>query len=252
MSSAVLTKTIGVCVVEEQELFRELYRSSLGQKHDITLTDIFPWSNADGPDRIGNLISGSQPEVLLLSFKKLDQGIIEEIQNVRRTYPSLGIVLLLVNYSSKDIEMLRRVAVTGAGGMAIFLKQSLDMAQQICNIITSVSQGQIILDTKVTNVLLNDKPEYPFLKQLTGREVEVLGLLSDGFSNASIAKSLFIDLKTVEHHINSMYSKIKNSTDFNDRHPRVSAARLYLQATGDLTSEALDAPITPARRTVSG
>jgi len=69
----------------------------------------------------------------------------------------------------------------------------------------------------------------PFLKQLTTRELEILSLLSQGYTNSSIADTLFIDIKTVEHHLNSMYSKLKSDPDYNTKHLRVSAARLYLE-----------------------
>ena len=76
------------------------------------------------------------------------------------------------------------------------------------------------------------KPENPFLKQLTARELEVLSLLSQGYTNSAIAEALYIDIKTVEHHLNSMYSKLKADSEFNGRHLRVSAMRLYLETMG--------------------
>ena len=60
---------------------------------------------------------------------------------------------------------------------------------------------------------------------------EILDLLANGYTNAGIAKTLFLDIKTVEHHINSMYSKMKSIKDFAEKHPRVEAARIYLKAT---------------------
>jgi len=43
---------------------------------------------------------------------------------------------------------------------------------------------------------------------LTNRQLEVLQLMADGFSNAEIASRLFTSLKTVEHHVSAVLSKL--------------------------------------------
>jgi DNA-binding NarL/FixJ family response regulator len=174
------------------------------------------------------------PDVLLLSVKKLNRNVIEELEKIRNTYPRMGIVILIVFYSSQDIELLRRLALCGESGMALFLKQSLDKVDQLCRTILAVSQGQVILDPPLATYMFAGKPECPFLKQLTTRELEILSLLSQGYTNSAIANTLFIDIKTVEHHLNSMYSKLKADPDYNFKHLRVSAARLYLETMGTL------------------
>ncbi len=60
-----------------------------------------------------------------------------------------------------------------------------------------------------------------FLKQLTARELEIMSLLSWGYANSAIAETLYTDTKTVEHHLNSMYSKLKADANFSDNHLRV-------------------------------
>jgi len=227
------TKAIRLYVIEEQEIYRELYRSVLTSRATIELLQI---STNNEMNALSHDISTLCPDVLLLSTKRLDQNTIDELEQIRLAYPQIGIVLLLMLYNTQDIESLRKLALAGNGGMALFLKQSLDLTEQLCGIISAASQGQIILDPVLTSLLLANKPECPFLKQLTTRELEILALLSKGYTNSTIAGVLFIDLKTVEHHINSMYSKLRAATDFNQKHPRVNAARLYLEAMGELPS----------------
>lgn len=47
---------------------------------------------------------------------------------------------------------------------------------------------------------------------LTEREIEVLGLMADGHSNAAIGERLFISRRTAEHHVQHVYAKIGAST----------------------------------------
>jgi DNA-binding NarL/FixJ family response regulator len=224
------SEKVSLYIVEEQEIYREVYNCILPARVNIELLRV----SANGEK--GSLlraVSELCPDVLLLSVKKLDINAIEELEQIRNDYPKMGIVILLVCYSSQDIDLLRRLALSGEGGMALFLKQSLDKVDQMCQTILAVSQGQVILDPPLATFMFAGKPECPFLKQLTTRELEILSLLSQGYTNSAIATTLFIDIKTVEHHLNSMYSKLKADPEYNDKHLRVSAARLYLGTTGD-------------------
>ncbi|HEY98185.1 MAG TPA: response regulator transcription factor [Dehalococcoidia bacterium] len=225
------TDTLRLYIVEEQELYRELYKYVLPMRQNIELLQVSSTSDIEG---IRQNVSEMRPDVLLLSVKKLNSAIVGELEQIRNLYPEMGIVILLVFYSSQDIELLRRLALSGESGMALFLKQSLDKVDQLCQTIQAVYDGQVILDPPLATFMFAGKPECPFLKQLTTRELEILSLLSQGYTNSAIAETLFIDIKTVEHHLNSMYSKLKSDPDYNTKHLRVSVARLYLETMGDL------------------
>jgi DNA-binding NarL/FixJ family response regulator len=225
------SETIRLYIVEEQEIYREMYQCILPARSNIEILRVS--SNTD-KGVMARAVAEVNPNVLLLSIRKLDINTIEELERIRNANPKLGIVILIVFYSSQDIELLRRLALCGDSGMALFLKQSLDKVDQLCRTIVAVSQGQVILDPPLATFMFAGKPECPFLKQLTTRELEILSLLSQGYTNSAIADTLFIDIKTVEHHLNSMYSKLKTDPDYNTKHLRVSAARLYLESMGSL------------------
>ncbi len=221
--------SVRLFVIEEQEIYREVYRYLLPAHASIEIAGIAE----DGiPEHIMEEITDTSPQVLLLSVKTLNTDLISELEQARNKFPRMGIVILINQYSSQDVDLLRRLAMSGGSGMALFMKQSLDKIDHLCQTINAVSQGQVILDPPLATFLFAGKPESPFLNQLTTRELEILSLLSQGYTNASIADTLFIDIKTVEHHLNSMYSKLKSDPDYSARHLRVSAARLYLETMG--------------------
>jgi DNA-binding NarL/FixJ family response regulator len=225
------SENVSLYVVEEQEIYREMYNIILPKHGNI---DVLRVSGSGEKGSMSRAVTELSPDVMILSIKKLNKEMIDELEKIRGDNPRMGIVILIVFYSSQDIELLRRLALCGESGMALFLKQSLDKVDQLSRTVIAVSQGQVILDPPLATFMFAGKPECPFLKQLTTRELEILSLLSQGYTNSAIAETLFIDIKTVEHHLNSMYSKLKADPDYNTKHLRVSAARLYLETMGTL------------------
>ena len=67
--------------------------------------------------------------------------------------------------------------------------------------------------------------------RLTDRQYEVLRLLSKGLSNGGIAEALGITEKSVQNHINAMYSVLGIDAD-PARNPRVTAALRLVEETG--------------------
>ena len=63
-------------------------------------------------------------------------------------------------------------------------------------------------------------PEHP--AGLSPREVEVLGLVVEGLTNAQIAKKLFLSPRTVDTHLTSVYHKLGVSS-------RTAATRFALE-----------------------
>jgi len=220
--------------VEDHEIWRKVYKAIFSPGEAVNLSRISV--NRD-VRAIKDAVSALNPDVLLIGTKSLNRDFIEEVKQINADVPRVGIVLLFVTYHHEGIKLLRKLAASGEAGMAIFLRQSLERVDQLHQIIISVSEGHVILDSALTSLLFTEKHKHMFLKGFTVRELEVLSLVAQGYTNSAIAKTLYIDIKTVRHHINNMYSKLRADADFDCKHPRVNAARLYLETAGELLTK---------------
>ena len=232
-------RSVTLYIVEQQPVYREMYKAALSPvvlRAPIQLLGVA--ANGD-LTAVRQAVSGLHPDVLLLGMRKLRNDVIQELEQVRRANSKIGFVLLLTAYDVEAIHSLQRIALTGRGGMALFLKRSLDRLEQLRDIILAAGRGQLILDPALANFLFVERTTYAFLRELTSRQLEILRLLAKGYTNAAIAAELYLDVKTVEHHINGMYAKVKAATDIDGKHPRVSVARLYLEATGELVPSSI-------------
>jgi DNA-binding NarL/FixJ family response regulator len=223
--------TIGIYVAEEQEFYRQIYQSSFETECAFKFLGVS--SNGDAQVLLKTM-SSEKPDVLIMGTRQFDLDLFQELELVCSNHPQIGIVVLMTSIADSDARLLRKLIQKCRSGLGVYLKQSLDNPKQLHDIVRSVNQNQIVLDPGVANSILMEKVEYPFMKELTERELEILNLLAQGNTNQGIAKLLCIDIKTVAHHLNNIYSKLKADSESDQKHPRVSVARIYLETTGEL------------------
>ena len=109
---------------------------------------------------------------------------------------------------------------------------------ELIRTIHDVAAGRTVLDPIMVEKLTTQKgiPETSPLRDLTRREVEVLSLMAKACTNGTIASILYIQPRTVEHHINSIFSKL-GIAPATGQHARVQAVLAYMEATGDARHE---------------
>ncbi len=217
-------------IMEEQRIFNNIYKEVFSPMNSICLMGL---TNTIDVAAVTPEIKSYDPNVLFISIKRLDQKIVEDLKQIRNDFPNLGFVISFISYNAQNIIAMRKLTASSQVGMALLLKQSVDRAEQLCSVIRAVNEGQVILDSMVTDLIFSEREQGP-IKELTPRERRIIDLISKGYTNSNIAKALYIDIRTVQHHINNIYSKLKEDPDFNVGHPRVSAARIYLETTGEL------------------
>ena len=227
------TMCVKLQVVEDQELYHSLYGTIFPEDGAISLTGVS--TNGDF-SKLSISLSENQPDVLLISTIKLDNDTVNEIMQIRDDFPDIGLLLTFLVHNSECLRRLRTLVAQSHGGIAIFSKETLVKTEDLVHVVKSVHGGQIIIDPSLTAGMFAEHNEHALLSEITSREMEILNLIAQGYTNAAIAETLFIDIRTVENHVNNLYSKLKNEPRFKNKHLRVTAAKLYLETTGELTA----------------
>ena len=75
------------------------------------------------------------------------------------------------------------------------------------------------------------------MDSLSPKELDVLGLLAEGYDNQKIADELNCGISTIAGDLNRIYSKLEVNGEFDERNKRVAAARIFLRDTGRLSEE---------------
>ena len=229
---------IKLFIDEDQEVLREAYKLLLPAHQGVLVQGVV--ENGNGADdgflaQLGAL----DPDILLIGRKELQPEIVEELEVLRDQFPRLAIVLLSGSYSVQVTRRLRefasRLLANGRSrGYAFLLKYSVDSIGQLVEVVHAVAQGRIILDPAIMGGFIGEDGS-SVLKELTVRELEILSWMAKGYKNTTIAELLCLESKTVERHINHIYSKL-NTTFDESQQARVQTVLLYLRATGQLPS----------------
>lgn len=208
-----------IIVLEDEPLYLELLVNALALYPHYNIVGTF----SDGASCL-QAAEDLQPKVALLDIELRDSmdGIEVGLQ-LKEKLPDLGIVLLSNHSDLAFLSSLRRGKFSA---WSYLLKKSVGNVESLRRAIDGTADGLVILDQQLVS---EARPmEATALAELTPRQLEVLQLLAQGYTNAAIAEQLSISLKTTEHHINAIY-RILGVVETPDFQPRVLAVRKYLE-----------------------
>ena len=174
-------------------------------------------------------IEREHPDVVITDIRMppthTDEGI-QLAAELRERHPAMGVVVLS-NYA--EVGYATALMETGSAGRAYLLKERVHHQAQLLSAIESVAAGGSVMDPKIVEPLVAARASAARspLGELTSRELEVLGEIAEGKSNAAIAGELFLTKRAVEKHINSIFLKL-NLADAEDVSKRVKATLLFL------------------------
>lgn len=151
-----------------------------------------------------------------------DEGIRAALA-LRAALPGVGILVL-----SQYVEGVyaRELLAGGEGGIGYLLKDRVTSLDEFTDAVRRVRERGTVLDPLVVQGLLSARPDP--LSSLTPRERDVLTLMAEGRSNASIAERLFIGVGAVEKNISAIFAKL-GLEESGTEHRRVLAVLAFLQ-----------------------
>jgi DNA-binding NarL/FixJ family response regulator len=204
-AAATTTPEVRVAVADERRMIAEAFAALVGTLPGFSVTAVIAcaadvWTIAAHP-----------PDLVFAGVDPGSKGGFDLVRSARAEMPEVAIVIVadaleggLVKFVLE--QRLGGLLLTDMSGAAV--RTSLD----------EIVHGVALMPVGWQDMLAGD--EHDPLESLSGRQLEVLGLLADGWSYDEIGTRLFITLNTVKFHVRSIFSRLGVAN-------RTAAARVY-------------------------
>ena len=181
-----------VAIVDDHSVVR------IGMKYVIMTDREFKFvGEADDGAEAVSLVEKVHPDILLLDVRMLGTGGIAALKSVREKFPDQKVVMLTMSDSEEDVYQ----AITlGARGYVIKDNSPVN----IIGALKKVMAGELAVSDAVRSAYEARKSE----RGLTGREKEILVLVSKGCSNAEIGDILHLSPNTVKNHLKNLFEAL--------------------------------------------
>jgi DNA-binding NarL/FixJ family response regulator len=189
-------------IADDHKIFRDGIVSILEDIDDMQVSQ-----QADDGQEVLEKIEKEQPHIILMDITMGDTSGIDITKIVKTKYPEIKVLVLSMHAESGYI-----VKALEAGASGYLLKDAGSI--EMINAIRTVFNGDTYYSQQVSNILVqhitqgsqpkSDREGIP----LTTREIEILKLIAEEFSNPEIAEKLFISIRTVDTHRRNLLEKL--------------------------------------------
>jgi DNA-binding NarL/FixJ family response regulator len=192
------TMVVRILIADDHEIVRRGLRALLE-----TRTDFLVCGEAQDGREAVELALEHKPDIAIIDVSLPTLNGIEATRQIRRGSPLTEVVVLTMHESE---ELIAEALHAGARGYLI--KSEAD--EQILNAVGSLARHRPFFSSHVSETLLDkfNSGTAGHPSGLTGREREIVQLISEGNSNKMIARTLDISVKTVETHRSTSMRKL--------------------------------------------
>ena len=187
--------SIRILCVDDHPLLLDGIAALIGTEPDMMLV-----AKASSGAEALRQFRATLPDITLMDMQMQDMTGIDAISAIRTEWPAAKIIVL----STFGGDVMAQRALK-AGAQAYLLK---GLARgELLDTIRLVHGGAKCIQAEVASSIATHIAE----KELTNREVEVLGLIADGKSNKLIAYNLSINEETAKTHVKNILAKLHAS-----------------------------------------
>ena len=194
---------IRVLLVDDQSMVRAGLRMLLSDQPDFEVVA----EAGNGLEAVAQA-ARYHPNVVLMDIRMPELDGLEATRRILAADPEVR-VLILTTFNLDDYvyEALR----AGASGFVL----TDDPPEQLIAAVRTVAAGEALLSPGVTRSVIahftrqRRQAPPPTVQTLTERELDVLRLITRGYSNAEIGKELFISDTTVKTHVTRVLQKLE-------------------------------------------
>jgi len=179
----------------------------------------------NGPDLLA-VVRECKPDIAIIDIRMPPshgtEGL-EVARTIRDELPEIAILVL-----SYHVELEDALGLLAEGKrIGYLLKSRVVDVDDFIESVERILRGGSVVDPSLVQELVTARRRSDPIDVLTPREREVLSLMAEGCSNAGIAHRLFVNVGTVEKHVQNILRKLE-IPETEDDHRRVQAVLTYL------------------------
>jgi len=195
---------IRILIADDHALVRDGTRRILEEEADFDVV-----AEAGDGEAAVVLTRELKPDVAIVDIAMPKIDGIEATKQIKKTCPTTAVLILT---AFDDDQFIFSLLKAGAAGYMLKTARS----QELVDAVRALHEGESVLHPSIARKVLNrfvTSPERTVkqkgLEVLTEREVEILLLVTRGLSNKEIASELSLSIRTIQHHLGSIFSKLQ-------------------------------------------
>lgn len=193
-------KKTRVLLVDDHAVLRDGLKLLINRQPDMEVV-----GEASDGDEAARKVRQLNPDVVVMDLSMPKTNGVEATEEIHRNHPNVKVVVLTVHEGDVYLQPALK-----AGASGYVVKRAA--ADEVVGAIQIVMKGGTYIHPSVADRIVkgyvSPQPAGTEPSSLSGRELQVLTLLAQGYSNKQIAEQLILAVRTVETYKQRLMEKL--------------------------------------------